>query len=166
MPVVFAAYETDVIERSWSNGETMREEEKNLTLGCSHPPHTQTHKANAPVVCTHIQQNVVAHLICGNGGSSDEGRDGGLCDHAVGGDAVRRGVEPKRQEEEVKTREKTELIHVIIFTGHSITSKVITSVSVLHQFNRNTNDHTLISYPDFFMRLCTLQCLHLAVFCS
>lgn len=37
----------------------------------------------------------MAHLICGNGGSSDEGCDGGLCDHAVGGDAVRRGVEPE-----------------------------------------------------------------------
>lgn len=34
------------------------------------------------------------YLICGNWGSSDEGRDGGLCNHAVGGDAVRRGVEP------------------------------------------------------------------------
>lgn len=34
------------------------------------------------------------HLICGDWGSSDEGRDGGLCNHAVGGDAVRRGVEP------------------------------------------------------------------------
>lgn len=40
----------------------------------------------------------MAHLICGNGGSSDEGRDGGLCDHAVGGDAVRRGVEPEPKE--------------------------------------------------------------------
>lgn len=43
-------------------------------------------------------QCIMAHLICGNGGSSDEGRDGGLCDHAVGGDAVRRGVEPKRRQ--------------------------------------------------------------------
>lgn len=59
---------------------------------------------------------IMAHLICGNGGSSDEGRDGGLCNHAVGGDAVRRGVEPekgqrwkKRQgEEEEKGREQKE----------------------------------------------------------
>lgn len=36
---------------------------------------------------------VLAYLICGNGGSSDEGRDGGLCNHAVGGNTVRRGVE-------------------------------------------------------------------------
>ncbi len=41
-------------------------------------------------------QCIMAHLICGNGGSSDEGRDGGLCNHAVGGDAVRRGVEPEK----------------------------------------------------------------------
>ncbi len=44
---------------------------------------------------------IVAHLICGNGGSSDEGRDGGLCNHAVGGDAVRRGVEPERGQREI-----------------------------------------------------------------
>lgn len=41
-----------------------------------------------------------AYLICGNGGSSDEGRDGGLCDHSVGGDAVRRGVESGEREGE------------------------------------------------------------------
>lgn len=40
-------------------------------------------------------QCIMAYLICGNWGSSDEGRDGGLCNHAVGGDAVRRGVEPE-----------------------------------------------------------------------
>lgn len=40
-------------------------------------------------------QCIIAYLICGNWGSSDEGRDGGLCNHAVGGDAVRRGVEPE-----------------------------------------------------------------------
>lgn len=45
-----------------------------------------------------IMQCIMAHLICGNGGSSDEGRDGGLCNHAVGGDAVRRGVEPEKGE--------------------------------------------------------------------
>lgn len=45
-------------------------------------------------------QCIMAHLICGNGGSSDEGRDGGLCDHAVGGDAVRRGVEPEEEQRE------------------------------------------------------------------
>lgn len=50
----------------------------------------------------------MAHLICGNGGSSDEGRDGGLCDHAVGGDAVRRGVEPERQTETERERKRTE----------------------------------------------------------
>lgn len=44
-------------------------------------------------------QCIMAHLICGNGGSSDEGRDGGLCDHAVGGDAVRRGVEPEERKQ-------------------------------------------------------------------
>lgn len=37
------------------------------------------------------------YLICGNWGSSDEGRDGGLCNHTVGGDAVRRGVEPEKR---------------------------------------------------------------------
>lgn len=53
---------------------------------------------------------IMAHLICGNGGSSDEGRDGGLCNHAVGGDAVRRGVEPekgqRRREKEGKKEGK------------------------------------------------------------
>lgn len=44
-----------------------------------------------------------AYLICGNWGSSDEGRDGGLCNHAVGGDAVRRGVEPGRGTRRLKT---------------------------------------------------------------
>ncbi|TNN46121.1 hypothetical protein EYF80_043667 [Liparis tanakae] len=44
------------------------------------------------------------HLICGNGGSSDEGRDGGLCDHAVGSDAVRRGVEPEEGDGEREER--------------------------------------------------------------
>lgn len=71
IPVVFSVDEkTDTTEHSWSSGDVIR--------------HTHTH-----TMCT-------AHLICGNGGSSDEGRDGGLCDHAVGGDAVRRRVESER----------------------------------------------------------------------
>lgn len=44
-----------------------------------------------------MMKYVTAYLICGDGGSSYEGRDGGLY-HAVGGDAVRRGVEPERGE--------------------------------------------------------------------
>jgi len=116
MPVVFAAYKTDVREHSWSGGETMREEE-NLTLSCSQPPLSNPRTQSKPSYNAHtvsilpIMQCIMPHLICGNGGSSDEGRDGGLCDHAVGSDAVRRGVEPEegdREREEVKNKRKGE----------------------------------------------------------
>lgn len=56
----------------------------------SHNSHTHIKMFTVPCV--------LAYLICGNGGSSDEGRDGGLCNHAVGGDAVRRGVEPDKRQ--------------------------------------------------------------------
>lgn len=100
MPVVFAAYETDVIEHSWSGGDTMREPHAVLQPASSlpssytkQPPYYTYAVNNLP-----IMQCIMAHLICGNGRSSDEGRDGGLCNHAVGGDAVRRGVEPEKGE--------------------------------------------------------------------
>lgn len=62
--------------------------------------HTHTHVKQTLIL--HIHRNlpitlcIMAYLICGNWGSSDEGRDGGLCNHAVGGNAVRRGVEPEK----------------------------------------------------------------------
>lgn len=64
------------------------------------PPPTHTHYKQTVLLHMHsnlaMLQCIMAYLICGNGGSSDEGRDGGLCNHAVGGNAVRRGVEPER----------------------------------------------------------------------
>lgn len=102
IPGVFAAYETDVIKHSWSIEETMREEARASCCFEAHPlfsnpkctKYTKYTLIYIHTESTHIQC-IMAHLICGNGGSSDEGRDGGLCDHAVGGDAVRRGVEPE-----------------------------------------------------------------------
>lgn len=67
--------------------------------------HTHTHKCAQCLV--HL-----AYLICGNGGSSDEGRDGGLCNHAVGGDAVRRGVEPDKGQTRIHERTQiTDVVH-------------------------------------------------------
>lgn len=54
----------------------------------SHNSHTHIKMFTMPCV--------LAYLICGNGGSSDERSDGGLCNHAVGGNTVRRGVEPDK----------------------------------------------------------------------
>lgn len=104
MPVVFAAYETDVILHSWSGEENDERMRENLTLFRSPPPLFNPTTQSKPSYYTYtdsnlpIMQCIMAHLICGNGGSSDEGRDGGLCNHAVGGDAVRRGVEPEKGE--------------------------------------------------------------------
>lgn len=122
MPVVFAAYETDVIEHSWSREENDERRRENLMLFCSPPRllHPFTHSTTS--YYTYIDSNlpimqcIMAHLICGNGGSSDEGRDGGLCNHAVGGNAVRRGVEPeegqrgreRKRGKEVKEEERTQ----------------------------------------------------------
>lgn len=104
MPVVLSAYETDVIEHSWSGKEMIRGEERISRCSAARPLSSiSLHKNRAPLffpahtggpAISHNACVLRAHLICGNGGSSDEGCDGGLCDHAVGGDAVRRGVEP------------------------------------------------------------------------
>lgn len=81
------------------NAERRRE---NLTLFCSPPPLFHPLTQSKPSYYTYTDSNlpiiqcIKAHLICGNWGSSDEGRDGGLCNHAVGGDAVRRRVEPEK----------------------------------------------------------------------
>lgn len=116
MPVVFAAYETDAIEHSWSSKEMMREEERTSRCVAACPissdPHTkQTHLLHIHTYSNFpILQGITAYLICGNWGSSDEGRDGGLCDHAVGGDAVRRGVEPKKGKRKGDGRKRKEMV--------------------------------------------------------
>lgn len=106
MPVVFAAYGTDVIEHSWSSEDTMREDERTSRCFAARPfSSIPLRKANSYYTYTGSNlpvQCITAHLICGNRGSSDEGRDGGLCNHAVGGDAVRRGVEPEERQRERK----------------------------------------------------------------
>lgn len=53
-PVVFAAYETDVIEHSWSSEETLREEERTSRCFAARPLSSiPLHKANPPI--THTQ---------------------------------------------------------------------------------------------------------------
>lgn len=59
MPVVFAAYETDVIEHSWSGEETMRGEERTSRCFTARPLSSihPTHKANPPIAHTHRQKS-------------------------------------------------------------------------------------------------------------
>lgn len=75
---------------------------------CVHLPSLTTHTHTLKYSqCLAFQP----YLICGNGGSSDEGRDGGLCNHAVGGDTVRRGVEPDKGQTSVREFEKGVMVH-------------------------------------------------------
>lgn len=76
--------------------EKKREPHAALQPAPSLPTPTQSKPSHYTYSNLPIMQGIMAHLICGNWGSSDEGRDGGLCDHAVGGDAVRWGVEPEK----------------------------------------------------------------------
>lgn len=94
---------TDVIKHSWDSGEITREEKRTSCCFAAHfLSNIPAHKENFSIAHTGsdppIKWQIMTYLICGNRGSSDEGRDGGLCDHAVGGDAVRRGVETEKRE--------------------------------------------------------------------
>lgn len=98
MAVVILIHRTDVIKHSWEGGKITREEERTTCCFAAHfLSNIPVRKANFYI--THadsdqpIKCNIMTYLICGNRGSSDEGSDGGLCNHAVGSDAVRRGVE-------------------------------------------------------------------------
>lgn len=92
-PVVFIAYKIDVTVQTWSSNNIKLDSQDGFCVcpsSRSHNSHTHIKMFKTPCV--------LAYLICGNRGSSYEGRDGGLCNHAVGGDTVRRRVEPDKEQ--------------------------------------------------------------------
>lgn len=95
---VFAAYEADVTAQSRSSTATPSAWTHGgfsslwpLQALTQTPPPLHARHSGLRTPCAG------AYLICGDWRSSDEGRDGGLCNHAVGGDTVRRGVEPGKR---------------------------------------------------------------------